>query len=195
MATKKNMAVIIATIKSIYPYYAKDTNVEVLAKTWLLLLQDYDDKIINNALILCMKECEMPPTPAHIIKKIEEMQPKATLTELWAEYVKVLREVSRLQEDFNYTFVEPNGKTQGQNAKDKAREIFNSLPQELKIYVGSFGELLRKSRDIDDTSLKYAENNFMKTMPELRKEHEMRLLGAKSVDMLQENNQNQNILK
>jgi hypothetical protein len=188
MATKKNMAVMIATIKSIYPYYAKDTNIEVLAKTWLLLLQDYDDKIINNALILCMKECEMPPTPAHIIKKIEEMQPKATLTELWVEYVKALREVSRLQEDFNYTFVEANGKSQGQNAKDKARQIYNNLPQELKIYVGSCGELLRKARDIDDTSLKYAENNFMKTMPELRKEHEMRLLGAKSVDMLQENN-------
>ena len=188
MATKKNMAVMIATIKSIYPYYAKDTNIEILAKTWLLLLQDYDDKIINNALILCMKECEMPPTPAHIIKKIEEMQPKKTNTELWAEYVKALREVSRLQDNFEYTFVEDNGKTQGQNAKDKARQIYNNLPEELKIYVGSFGELLRKSRDIDDTSLKYAENNFMKIMPELRKEHEMRLLGAKSVDMLQENN-------
>ncbi len=188
MATKKNMAVMIATIKSIYPYYAKDTNIEVLAKTWLLLLQDYDDKIINNALILCMKECEMPPTPAHIIKKIEEMQPKKTNTELWAEYVKALREVSRLQDNFEYTFVEDNGKTQGQNAKDKVREIFNSLPQELKIYVGSFGELLRKARDIDDVTLKYAEHNFMKIMPELRKEHETRLLGAKSVDMLQENN-------
>jgi hypothetical protein len=161
-----------------------------LAKTWLLLLQDYDDKIINNALILCMKECEMPPTPAHIIKKIEEMQPKATLTELWVEYVKALREVNDLQDRFAYTFTEPNGKTQGQNAKDKAREIFNSLPQELKIYVGSFGELLRKSRDIDDTSLKYAENNFMKTMPELRKEHELRLLSAKNVDLLNENNGN-----
>ena len=190
MATKKNMAVMIATIKSIYPYYAKHTNIEVLAKTWLLLLQDYDDKIINNALILCMKECEMPPTPAHIIKKIEEMQPKKTNTELWAEYVKALREVSRLQDNFEYTFVDDNGKTQGQNAKDKARQIYNNLPQELKIYVGSFGELLRKSRDIDDTSLKYAENNFMKIMPELRKEHETRLLGTKSVDMLQENNQN-----
>ena len=118
------------------------------------------------------------------------MQPKKTNTELWAEYVKVLRGVNRLQENFGYTFVETNGKSQGQNAKDKAREIFNSLPQELKIYVGSFGELLRKARDIDDTSLKYAENNFMKIMPELRKEHEMRLLSAKPVDMLQENNQN-----
>ena len=190
MATKKNMAVIIATIKSIYPYYAKDTNIEVLAKTWLLLLQEYDDKIINNALILCMKECEMPPTPAHIIKKIEDMQPKVSNTELWAMYVKILHEVGSLQEDFKYTKVESNGKTQGQNAKEKARQIFNEMPQELKIYVGSFGELLRKARDIDDTSLKYAENNFMKIMPELRKEHEIRLLGAKSVDMLQENNQN-----
>ena len=190
MATKKNMAVMIATIKSIYPYYAKDTNIEVLAKTWLLLLQDYDDKIINNALILCMKECEMPPTPAHIIKKIEQMTPKRSNTELWAVYVKALRQVNDLQDRFSYTFIEDNGKTQGQNAKDNARKIFNELPEEIKLYVGSFGELLRKSRDIDDTSLKYAENNFMKLMPEIRKEHEMRLLGEKSVDMLQENNQN-----
>ena len=178
MATKKNMAVIIATIKSIYPYYAKDTNVEVLAKTWLLLLQEYDDNIINNALILCMKECETPPTPAHIIKKIEDMQPKLSNTELWANYVKVLRKVNDLQDRFGYTFVESNGKTQGENARDKAVEIFDSLPQELKLYVGSF-----------------AENNFMKIIPDIRKEYQMQLLSSKNISFLKENNENKNILK
>ena len=166
-----------------------------MAKTWLLLLQEYDDNIINNALILCMKECETPPTPAHIIKKIEDMQPKSSNTELWANYVKVLRKVNDLQDRFGYTFVESNGKTQGENARDKAVEIFDSLPQELKIYVGSFGELLRKSRDIDDTSLKFAENNFMKIIPDIRKEYQMQLLSSKNIGFLKENNENKNILK
>ena len=190
MATKKNMAVIIATIKSIYPYYAKDTNIEVLAKTWLLLLQDYDDKIINNALILCMKECEMPPTPAHIIKKIEGFKAKPYITELWGELVAQLKEVARLEWYFSSTATDKNGKSIGENARAKARDIYNNLPQELKIYVGSYGEMVRMSRNLDDETLKFAKTTFLKLMPDIQKEQELRLFGAKTVDMLQENNQN-----
>ena len=195
MATKKNMAVIIATIKSIYPYYAKDTNVEVLAKTWLLLLQDYDDKIINNALILCMKECEMPPTPAHIIRKIEGFKAKPYITELWGELVAQLREVEKLEWYFSCNAIDTNGKTYSENARARAGEIYNNLPQELKIYVGSYGEMIRMSRSLDDETLKFAKINFLKLMPEIKKEQELRDFSAKTVDMLQENNQNQNILK
>lgn len=180
MATKKNMAVIIATIKSVYPYYAKDGNIEVLAKTWLLLLQDYDDKIINNALLLCMKECEQPPTPAHIIKKIEQMKPKVSENQLWAVYVSALRKINDLEQRFHYTFTDENGISQGDKAKAKARMIFNDLPQPIKDYVGgSFGEMLRCSRQIDDESLKFEKTRFIKQMPDIIKDNNLRLESAK----------------
>ena len=182
MATKKNMAVIIATIKSIYPYYAKDTNIEVLAKTWLLLLQEYDDKIINNALILCMKECETPPTPAHIIKKIEEMQPKKTNTELWAELVAALNKIDGLLDGWQYL-----GAEKQKINRQKCKGIYNALPQELKDYVGSYSEMVRMAQNLDNKNLQIAKSQFLKLMPDIRKESEMRLITAKNTALLGEN--------
>lgn len=182
MATKKNMAVIIATIKSIYPYYAKDTNIEVLAKTWLLLLQEYDDKIINNALILCMKECETPPTPAHIIKKIEEMQPKKTNTELWAELVDALNKIDGLLDGWQYL-----GTEKQKINRQKCKGIYTALPQELKDYVGSYSEMVRMAQSLDNKSLQIAKSQFLKLMPDIRKESEMRLITAKNIALLGEN--------
>ena len=48
----------------------------------------------------------------------------------------------------------------------------------------------RGTRVFGPVARELRENNFMKIMPELRKEHKTRLLGEKSVDMPQENNQN-----
>lgn len=176
MATKKNMAVMIATIKSIYPYYAKDTNIEVLAKTWLLLLQEYDDKIINTALILCMKECEAPPTPAHIIKKIEQMKPQKNKYELWGDFVKILKKVDKLQERFSYTFKLENGLTQGEMAIQETKKIYTDMPEEFKSFVGSYGELLRMARQYDDENLEYTKNRFLKSISEIKKECKAKLI-------------------
>lgn len=196
MATKKNMAVVIGTIKNIYPYYAKDTNVEALVKTWLLLLQEYEDKQINRALVLCLKECTVPPTPADIIKKIEDMQQNNHITVLWGIYTKVLYQVADLQDLFRYTLTESNGKSQGQNAKDKAMNIYNALPDVLKTYVGSFGELLRLSRTVDDTALTYEKNRFLKLMPEICEQQSAKdFLTARTNAELLENSKKSEFLK
>lgn len=172
MATKKNMAVMIATIKSIYPYYAKDTNIEVLAKTWLLLLQDYDDKIINKALLLCIKEYETPPTPAHIIKMIEQLNPKQQPTKLWAQLVSALKKIDKLQDGWQYF-------SQEQKAKKRKEciEIYNSMPQEVRDYVGSYAEMVRMSGQVfDNTFLSIEKTRFLKFIPEIRKEQETKLI-------------------
>lgn len=167
MATKKNIAVVIGTIKTIYPYYAKDTNVEMLVKTWLAVLNGYEDTAINNALLLCLKECEMPPTPTDIVKKIEILQNNDSLTELWAKYTVVLQKINDLQYDFKFTKTETNGKTQGQNAKEKAKSLYDELPEQIKNYFGSFGECLRMARTFDETNLNFEKNRFFKTMPDI----------------------------
>ena len=186
MATKKNMAVMIATIKSIYPYYAKDTNIEVLAKTWLLLLQEYEDKIINTALILCMKECEAPPTPAHIIKKIEQMKPQKNKYELWGDFVKILKKVGKLQERFCCTFKHDNGLSQGEMAIQEAQKIYADMPEEFKIFVGSYGELLRLSRTYDDENLTFTKNNFIKAVSEIKKDCEIQLIANSATNLIGE---------
>lgn len=41
MATQKKIIECIASIKVVYPYYAKETDVKLLVNTWNLLLREY----------------------------------------------------------------------------------------------------------------------------------------------------------
>lgn len=184
MASKKSIAGLIATIKSIYPYYAKDNNIQVLARTWGVLLNDYDDKEVSTALGLCMQECEMPPTPAHIIKKIEDMRPKATDTELWGKLLYALRKVNGLQERFEYTFRDESGVSQGDKARQEARAVYFSMPLELQRYVGSYGEMLRMSEDLDSKTLEFRKTHFLKSIPEIKETNQLQLSATKSVNLL-----------
>ena len=191
MATKKNIAVVIATIKGLYPYYAKDGNIELLAKTWLLLLQEYSDDIINKALLLCLKENEQPPTPAHIIKKIKGFTAKPYPTEMWAVLVKNLNKVFDLQDKMWYS-----NSQQRQELKDKCREIYGNLPKEIQIYLGSYSEFIRMANTVDnETALSIEKTRFLKAIPEIQEEQELRLTAAKLPNMITENSQNKNISK
>ena len=71
MASKNKIIEMIASIKTIYPYYAKDTDVEMLVQTWTVLLKDYSDQEIQAAFYKALQTCKMPPTPADIIEKID----------------------------------------------------------------------------------------------------------------------------
>lgn len=191
MATKKNIAMMIATIKGIYPYYAKDSNIELLAKTWLLLLNDYDDNIINKALLLCLKENEQPPTPAHIIKKIKNFEDKPYATELWANLLKSFDRVFRLRDGMQYC-----SESQRQEINTKSQEIYENLPQAAKIYVGSYSEFLRMSRSLDtDTAISIEKTRFLKEVPNIQEQIEVKLLANSATNFLTESASNKNILK
>ena len=50
MASQNKIIQMIAAIKTIYSYYAKETDVEMLLKTWTMLLKDYPDNAVEVAL-------------------------------------------------------------------------------------------------------------------------------------------------
>lgn len=170
MAGKTKIAEIIATIKSIYPYYAKDSNIEITARVWELTLKDIPDNIVEVAFLKCIQTCKMPPTPADVFEKINAMAEvtKETDEELWGIYTKALKQTATQIYYFQFTFIEPNGKTQGQNARAKVTSIWGGLPERLKQYIGSEGELLRMARDYTDDELKFEKTRFLKTLPTIK---------------------------
>ncbi len=182
MASMKQITNIIAAIKTIYAYYARDTDVQALVKTWGMLLQEYDDEVVDKALYLCLQSCKTPPTPADLIERIKAIQDaeEDTDEELWAQFTKALRKGYSLIYMFNATFVEANGKTQGANARDAFDKLWESLPEKLRMYMGSRGEFMRLARDYGEDDLKYERNRFMKVMPTLRIKQEYKRLSITS---------------
>ena len=169
MASQNKIIEIIAGIKTLYPYYAKDTNKQVLVKMWNALLQQYEDEIVNKAFYKCLQVCKMPPTPADVIEQIERMNKAGQKSEyeLWDIYQKTLRETQRLMYYFQFTYVDETGVSQGDQARNKVEKLWNELPEELKVYVSSKGELMRLAKNNSDDDMKFEKQRFLKALPTL----------------------------
>jgi hypothetical protein len=172
MATEKKIAELIAAIKTIYPYYANETDVETLVNTWNLLLKDYSDNLVDLALLECLKICKTPPTPADVIEQLNILQQAQQIPvgKIWDTLIDALHKADNLISRFNYSFVEDNGLTQGQNAKNDCKQLWKQLPEEIKNYIGCYGEFIRMSRNYTDNDLKFEKNKFIKAIPAIRKE-------------------------
>lgn len=182
MATINKITEIIAAIKTIYPYYAKDSDLPTLVKTWEALLREYPDNEVSVALFKCLQLCKTPPTPADFIEQLATMHKslESTDEELWDVYVSALRDAERQIFRFGYTFVERCGKTQGQIAREKVEGIWEGLPKEVKQYIGSYGEFIRMAQRYHDEELKYEKCRFLKQMPIIHKRTEYTKLYALS---------------
>lgn len=174
MASRNTITELLAAIKTIYSYYAKETDVEKLVMLWEQTLNGFSDNEVKTATLKCLQICKTPPTPADVIDQIKafKQSEQPTPESLWGRFLNTMRKVGDLSERLKYTFVEDNGITQGQNAKNKIIQIWEQLPQELKSYIGSQGELIRMAREYDDTALTFEKTRFLKAIPNIREGYE-----------------------
>lgn len=170
MASYKKIIELIASIRTIYPYYAKDkteAEIKALTQTWEALLDKYPDKAVDVAFGECLKTCKMPPTPADVIEQlnllVSSLEPSNE--ELWSLYRKTIR---RMEDEAYYLQYPTVGETR-EDVHARIDKLWNELPERLKAYIGSKGELIRIARSYDDIDFKYEKTKFLKAMPEIKK--------------------------
>ena len=180
MATKKKIIEMIASIKTIYPYYAKESDVETLVNTWSILLKDYPDNVLEAAMFKCLQTCKMPPTPADVIERIDSLLSinEASDEELWTEYTGALRKVSAEMYYMNYP---KSGQDHGQNIQD----IWDNLNSKIKLFLGSVGELKRTASTYTDEELKFEKTRFLKAMPDIKARTEHIAIAARNNLMIE----------
>ena len=183
MASQNKIIQMIGAVKTIYPYYSKDVSgemVETLIRTWGALLKPYDDSTVETAFHKCLQTCKMPPTPADVIEQIKSMYKALEQSdeELWDLYVSTLRRTYDQMSRFGHTFVDDTGMSQGQQARKKVDEMWGALPDKIKTYLRSKGELMRNAQawgaSVDFVN--YEKPRFMKAMPVMEKRHEYNAL-------------------
>ena len=189
MASKAKISEIIGAIRSIYPYYAKDGMISVTANVWERVLQNYNDDEVSAAFYACLQSCKVPPTPADIIERINGARKalEPSNEQLWSVYYDALVRTLDLMAQFSYTFVEKDGISQGQKARNKVDKLYEGLPSKIKEYLGSKGELMRIARSINTQDASFEKARFLKAMPSVEKSQEARnLLGGASASSLLE---------
>ena len=174
MASINTITDVIASIKAVYAYFAQDTNVKLLVGVWHGLLKNYTDEEVKAAVFKCLQTCKKPPTPADVIEQITALKEvnEPSDEELWSEFTRALYQVEKEVYYFRFTFVEANGKTQGDNARARVEQIWQDLPDRLKRYVGSKGELMRLAMNRGEDELKFEKTRFLKSMPIIKKREE-----------------------
>ena len=194
MASKKKLIEMIMSIKAIYPYYAKDSDIELTVKTWNILLKNIPDDVTEIAFYKALQTCKMPPTPADVLEEVKGLQKaiEPSDEELWGQLVKTLDKVYDQWTLFPYDMIQPNGKTQGQNARDRVEKMWNELPYKIQQFVGSKGELIRMARCSED-DLKFEKNRFLKSMPDIQRRKEYAEL-TDGVDIAMLMGRNENLL-
>ena len=170
MASQKKIVEMITAIKTIYSYYAKDCDVELLVQTWGVLLRDYKDDIVDIAFYKAMQSCKVPPTPADIIERIKEMQKASDQTpeSLWNELRAAIKETQKQMYYFRFNYIDNSGISQGDRARKKVDDVWNALNEKLKSYLSSKEEMIAIARN-DEDDLKYEKSRFLKTLPIIEK--------------------------
>ena len=185
MASVNKITEMIAAIKTIYSYYAKDTDVNLLVRTWTELLKAYDDDMVNAAFYKCLQTCKMPPTPADVIEQIAAMHKalEPSDEDLWGVYMDALRKTCNQVAMFGYTYVDDTGLSQGQQARRRVDSIWDGLPEKIKSYLGTKGELIRSAQQwgADADYGHWEKPRFMKSMPVMEKRREYNGLMLDSV--------------
>lgn len=167
MASIKKIAGVIAAIKTIYPYYSKDGDVRILTQTWAALLKEYSDDDVEKALHKCLQICKQPPTPADMIEQIkfihEASEPSET--NLWSIFVQAYKDTAKYIYRLSYPMF-------GEDPRAKLEEVWQSLPGEIKRYVGSKSELMRMAKTYTEQDLSFEKTRFLKSMPAMREREE-----------------------
>lgn len=187
MASKEKIVAIIASIKVVYPYYAKDGNAKLTASIWERLLQPYNDEETSAAFYHCLQTCKTPPTPADVIEKINEARKALDPSEesLWIAYRDALEKTLRLWGEFGYTFVDRDGISQGQKARNKVAELYENLPEIVKCYLGDQSELLRVAKTLNSQDANYEKARFLKALQNLEKRQRVQEVLGTSTHLLE----------
>ena len=172
MASKNTIIKAVGAIKTIYPYFGKDADIELLVNTWIALLEEYTDDEVDKGVFMALKRCKYAPVPADVIEQIESLKQreKPTETQLWATLQKALKKVLYYSYRLEYNYIDDSGISQGEQARQAIANVWESMPEELKIYIGDKSELVSAARALNYTEgLSYERTRFNKTFPILQK--------------------------
>lgn len=150
MASQKVIALALMSAKAAMPHIWKDVDIKAMATTFALLFKEVPDESFSQAYFRVLQNAKYPPTPGEVTAELKKTAKKQiNISVEWDALLDACEKVNDLRTEFGYTYI-PTGETrsQGQMARDEAKNVFASLQSPLKEYLGSFSSLLQFAQEI-----------------------------------------------
>ena len=169
-----------------YKCNTREENI-LLVESWYDILKKYPLEVCERAVNEALEHATQGKAPriGDIVGYIKKMMTayEKDDAELWAELQGVLREVSKCVYMFNYTFVEDDGVSQGDKARRRVDDIFNSLDPALKDYCRDKRGLIELANYTSEQT-SYERGRFMRVMPTVRERLKTRQETPENVRLL-----------
>ncbi len=143
--------------------------IEDKTELWFASLNAFEKELVDKAFQNVMQTSEYPPRLATICNEIKRLTAAVGKSdeELWQELKAVLYPVYHNATAYRFTMREANGKTQGENAIEANKAIYEGLSPELKNYLRTLSELITIANMTSD-ELQFEKIRFMKRIPAIR---------------------------
>ena len=135
--------------------------------TWAAALKDIPAEAGFLAMQRASTVCRFPVTLADLFEQLRRMQStqRPTAAEEWAALLKEARKAASDAGQYTYTMRLPDGRPQGQAARERNKARFESLHPAAQKFLGHVSELVNLG-DCDDTSLRFERQRFEKAYRE-----------------------------
>lgn len=130
---------------------------------WCDALADVPSEAGKLAFRRALTVCHFPITPADIFDQLRMMQAQQEpkVADLWNLICDKAKLARRSKGDYAWTARLPDGRTEGQAAREKNKRLFAELPPAVQDYFGNLQALLEFADD-DTTAKSYRRRDFEK---------------------------------
>lgn len=186
--TKQDVAELLTMNYALYKLGSKpltDAEQKAMLDVWYWHFGSYDYTLVKKAFLKANAVCKFPIQAADIFEQLrqmalENMEPAA---KLWENFLSVARKMSNNATRYGFTFRLPDGRTQGQEARDRNQELFLSLPKEVQEWCGGINGAVEIGNLTDSDAQKYERPRFLREI-ELHRQSLKPILCMKQVPKL-----------
>ncbi|MCI8336956.1 MAG: hypothetical protein HFI72_07380 [Peptococcaceae bacterium] len=177
--------------KANFPNFYKDMGeleTKGLLDSWYLQFQNYDKNIIQAAFMEALKVCRFPVTIADIFERLGKIGAlhQVPVDSLWQQFLHAAEDAYLLSYGFGYTAPgRTEGKTQGQENREKAERIFAALEPEIQQYVGTLERLVDFGKMDKDKLEQIIQPAFRRSIDSMRERHGLeKMLNQETKELL-----------
>lgn len=142
---------------------------EVLISDWLECLKEYPKELVDVAFMNCIKRSEFMPRIATIITEIEKMTgtTEKSAEKLWVEFENAVESAAYEVYKLKFTYIEADGKTTGDNARERIKAVYDGMNEMLKEYVGGVDGFIGYT-ELDIEGMSFEKGRFIKAVPRIK---------------------------